>query len=68
MSSSVIRAGDTWGTGGHAPPRPAPPPPPTHTHTHTHTLFSVTKRKMETKEKVERISKQKLIEGCHQEC
>ena len=48
MSSSVIRAGDTWGTGGHAPPRPAPPPPPppphTHTHTHTHTFFRYKKK------------------------
>ena len=32
----------------------------THTHTHTHTLFYVAKGKKE------RVSKQKLLTGCHQ--
>ena len=38
----------------------------THTHTHTHTLFYVAKGKKRNKGKKERVSKQKLLTGCHQ--
>ena len=37
----------------------------THTHTHTHTLFYVAKGKKRNKGKKERVSKQKLLTGCH---
>ena len=44
------------GRGGHAQPPPIPPPP----------LFCVAKRKNGNKGKKERLSKQKLLKGCHQ--
>ena len=48
------RAGNTAGDGGYAPP----PPPP-------HPIFLRSKKK-KAEQKKERISKQKLLKGCHQ--
>ena len=51
------------------PPPPPPPPPsplPSSTLTHTHTLFCVAKIKKGNKGRKERVSKQKLLKGCHQ--
>ena len=50
------------------PPTPSAPFSPTifHTHTHTHTLFCVAKIKKGNKGRKERVSKQKLLKGCHQ--
>ena len=47
------RADDTGGPG-----RPYPPPSPA--------LFCIAKRKKGTKGKKERLSKQKILKGCHQ--
>ena len=53
------RAGNTGVPWEHAPPPPTNPPPPSPT-------FLRTKKKVR-KRKKERVSKQKLLKGCHQD-
>ena len=56
---SVLQGRRYWGgPGDHAPSLP--------TNTHTHTLFCLAKRKKGNKGEKERLSKQKLLKGCHQ--
>ena len=50
------RAGDTWGPGRPCPRPPTPKPP----------YFCLRKRKKRGNGKKERVSKQKLLKGCHQ--
>ena len=63
LSNIIFQKASQGRRPGAMPPSPSPP---TIFHTHTHTLFCVAKIKKGNKGKKGRVSKQKLLKGCHQ--